>query len=147
MQRKLRDYSDRGGKMIISGQYVASDLQSLKYGADDREFATVVLGVEATTDSIPLRSGKLRDRSGNSVSYSNTLNEKIYIVESPDKLTPATGTNSETFLTFSDSDAIAGIIVNRGNSKNAIMSVPLEALNSRHERSRIIKEILHNLKP
>lgn len=145
MQAKLRHFSDRGGKMIISGQYVASDLNSLKYGAADKEFAAVVLGVDAASDSIPVKSGKLIDADGNTISYSNTLNDKIYIVESPDRLCPATGVSAEPFLTFSDSNATAGLIVNRGRSKNAIMSIPLEALNSRHERSFIIKEILKKL--
>lgn len=146
MQKKLRHYSDQGGKMIISGQYVASDLRSLKYGDSDREFASVVLGVEAASDSIPVRSGKIRDKEGKNITYSNTLNDKIYIVESPDRLIPATGAKAEKFLTFSDSDAAAGMIVDRGRSLNAIMSIPIEAINSRNERSKIIKEILKNLK-
>lgn len=146
MQTKLRHYSDKGGKMIVSGQYVASDLNSVKYGAADRAFASEVLGVTADSDSIPVKSGRLRDSSAKTICYSNTLNDKIYIVESPDRLAPSEGIDAEPFLTFSDSDATAGLIVNRGKGRNAVMSVPIESIGSRSERAGVVKEILKKLK-
>ncbi len=146
LQKELRQFSDHGGNLIISGQYVVSDLFSMRSSYADREFAEVVLGiVPADSVAVQSNSGKLRASDGRTIDYSATLNEKIYIVENPDLLAPAKGGNAKDFLTFSDTDAPAGYIVDRGKSKIAVMSVPLEAITDQASRDRIIAEILSKL--
>lgn len=145
LQTKLRHYSDYGGRMIISGEYVASDLYSDSNPAD-LEFASVVLGVAPATDSIPTKSGRLRMADGRNFHYSNTLNSKQYIVEKPDKLQAATGVYAEPIMSFSDTSETAVLITNRNKTKNAILSIPLEAFKTKEERKEVMEEILDKLK-
>lgn len=144
MQSLLRSYSDNGGKMIISGQYVASDLLNTTT-QNDSIFANEVLGVNLLQDAPQQKSGRILDSRGKTYNYSNTLNEKIYIVEMPDVLTPAPGVSTTSLLKFSDSDGDAGVIVERGKGKNAILSIPIESIDSADGRNQMMKLILDNL--
>ncbi len=147
MQTQLRKYSDHGGKMLVSGEYVSSDLFTMRYGATDREFAQDVLGVLPVDSVGRPKSGRLRASDGRSIDYSANLNDKIYIVENPDNLSPSPNVKAETFLTFSDTSTPAGYLIEHGRSRNAIMSVPFEAIVSQYERDRLMKEILDHLNP
>ncbi|MDE7437112.1 MAG: xanthan lyase [Muribaculaceae bacterium] len=89
LERQLQIFSDHGGKLMITGENVVSDLQSAKYGADDRHFSEVVMGVVPDTIA-PSRSGTLRSTTGHTVKYSSTYNKDNYIVQHPDPLTLAT---------------------------------------------------------
>ena len=147
MQTQLRNYSDNGGKMIISGEYVASDLYSYRYGSNDRDFAQSVLGVQPVDSVAASHSGRLITPDGRSINYSANLNKNIYIVENPDNLSPASESDAEVLLTFSDTNFPAAFITRRKHSLNAIMSVPFEAIVSQYDRDRLMKEILNHLKP
>lgn len=146
LQKEIRRFSDHGGHLIVSGQYVVSDLFSMRSNPEDREFAQVVLGV-VPADSVPSpsHSGSLRASDGRRLDYSSTLNENIYIVENPDVLAPAHGGNVDKILSFSDNDMPAGYLVNRGRSRVFVMSIPLEAISEQASRDRIIAEILSKL--
>lgn len=146
MQKQLRSFSDNGGNLIVSGEYVVSDLFSYRYGADDRNFAEVVLGAVPTDSVARPRSGRLRASDGRTLQYSATLNPDMYIVENPDVLAPSEGGNAETLLTFTDNDLPAAFIVNRGRGRNAVLSVPFEAITTQTDRDRLMKEILDRLK-
>lgn len=72
------------------------------------------------------RSGKLLSSDGKTVKYSSTLNEDCYIVQSPDILAPASGVNAREIFSFSDTARPAGYVIDRGRSRNMILSIPLE---------------------
>lgn len=146
MQKQLREFSDHGGGLIVSGEYVVSDLFDRRGSADDRSFAEVVLGV-VPADSVPPGSRRrLYDTAGKTVPFSNTLNDKTYIVENPDVLSPAPGGNTDVILTYQDVSAPAGYIVDRGKSRNAILAVPFEAITEQEARDRLMKSILDRIK-
>ena len=127
--------------MIISGQYVASDLQSDMATPEDRAFAQEVLGVELIENPVQEKSGRIVFNNGKQYNYSNTLNDKIYIVEYPDLLVPAPGAKTNSLFTFSGTNADGGFIVDRGKGKNAVLSLPIETLTTQQERN----EVMHNL--
>ena len=85
------------------------------------------------------RRGTFRDNRGQSYDYSNTLNEKNYIVESPDVLTAAENAHTTTLATMADGTKTVGIINNRGKSKGqvALLTIPLESITDAKERARI----------
>lgn len=141
MQRKLKTFSDKGGKMMITGENITSDLHSFRYGADDRRFSETVLGV--VPDSIGnTHSGSLRDTGGGTIKYSNTLNEKCYIVQHPDPLSVAPGMDGEPIYTFSDTGAAAGYLIRRGKGRNLILSVPFETITDPADRDRLMSRFL-----
>ncbi len=146
LERQLSVFTNEGGNLFISGENVVSDIFSFRYGPEDRHFAEVVLGVvpaEAPEGGLTeTRSGKLLSSDGKTVKYSSTLNEDCYIVQSPDILAPAPGVNAREIFSFSDTARPAGYVINRGRSRNMILSIPLEAITESYARDRIMADFL-----
>lgn len=140
MQDKLRKYSDQGGRLIMSGEFISSDLQGTRSNSADREFAREVLGL-TSGQAYNGASGHIRDIKGNALPYSSTLNEDMYIVECPDVLQPDSEAKAETILTFDNGD-VAGLNVKRGRSLVTVMSVPFEAITDAAARDRLMKRLL-----
>lgn len=141
LQKQLHVFSDKGGKMLVTGENVVSDLQSLKYSHDDRNFSEVVLGL--VPDSVQVsKSGMLRSSDGRQIKYSSTYNDKCYIVQHPDALITAPGVNGEVICTFTDTHAPAGYIIPRGKGMNMILSVPFETFSDPADRDRLMKKFL-----
>lgn len=143
LERQLQIFSDKGGKLMITGENVVSDLFSPRYGSDDRHFSEVVMGVVPDSVSVS-RSGSLRSTDGRSVKYSSTLNEDCYIVQQPDAMTTAPGVDAEVIYTFSDTNSPAGYFIPRGKGHNIILSVPFETITDQSERDRLMARFLSN---
>lgn len=144
-QKQLRQYVDKGGDLIVSGEYVVSDLYDSRSSAADREFASDILGAAQPGESI-IRDGRLRDSAGKLTEYSSTLNSKHYIVENPDVLVPAEGAHTEELFTFSESGARAAHVVSHGKGQVAVLTVPIEAMTDAARRTAIVKQILSQMK-
>lgn len=152
--RKLRQditsFVHHGGSLVVSGQYVASDLFSMRSDNEDRDFARKVLGIEPASGE-RIRSGRLdveaqspvRNLRKGAIYYNNRLTDKMYIVESPDQLLPAE--SAHTFLRFNDNGNAAGIINAYGKGKVATMSVPFETLTDKSVRDNLMKQIITTL--
>lgn len=145
LQKELRHYVDKGGDLIVSGEYIVSDLYDTRSTQSDRDFATEMLGAE-TPESDDMKSGRLRDTNGKVINYSATLNKDRYIVEKPDVLVPSGEVRTTEFLTFSDSGRRAGHLVDRGRGRVAVMTVPFESLTDGAQRTGLMKKILSLLK-
>lgn len=141
LRKALESYVEKGGDLIVSGQYVASDLFDMRADHAERKFAEEVLGVSGA-ESDTSQSGRVRDaQSGRTLGYSSTLNSRQYIVEQPDILIPAPDASTSEFLTF-DSGARAGHYVNRGKGRVAVMTIPIESLTDARERNELVKKII-----
>ncbi len=145
----LTQYIEKGGDLVVSGAYVASDLYSEAAEEGSAQFAEDVLGIAMPSEKTRTRSGRIREIGGSSaginertIPYSSTLNTHNYIVENPDALLPANDSKSIVFLEFTDSDMPAGILTRRGKSKIAVMSIPLEAIPDRNLRNSLGRDIL-----
>lgn len=145
LQKVLRKYVERGGDLIVSGQYVVSDLYDSRSSMADRKFASEVLGASEPTGD-EQQSGAVRDMSGKSMRYSSSLNKDQYIVEKPDVLVPSEDARTEEILTFSETGVRAGHVVECGRGRVVVMTVPLEALSEQEERGALMKKILNKLK-
>lgn len=146
MEKLIESYTGKGGRMIISGEYVASDLQGTRYSQADRDFARRILGVVPTDSVSRPRSGRLRASDGRTVDYSSTLRSDSYIVENPDILSPADDVDATMLFSFSDNSLPAAYLIDNGKRRNVVMSVPFEAITDPAERNRIMKEFLSLLK-
>lgn len=153
--RKLRNaltaFKEKGGRLLVSGQYVASDLSDTRGDLDAAQWGREVLGIE-NVDSVPqtvsgrvdgvqypLKSALQQRR----YAYSNTLNERQYIVQHPDALAASPSADeSAPFLRFSDTDKVAGLLIRDGKSRNAVMSIPFESLSDPNQRNLLMKELL-----
>lgn len=149
LQEKLSAYVEKGGRLIVSGNSIASELYSARAPKGSAEFAAGTLGL-ADSSSSRSHSGKvlvgsLRGATGESLAYSNTLRRDRYIVEQADILAPAEGANARTFLTFTDTGDSAGVISEKGKGAVAVMSVPFESLLDDYAAALLMKGLLEEL--
>lgn len=150
----LEKFSASGGKLIVSGQYVSSDLFDSRSGSDSRTFAHDVLGLAENPDSLSLtRSGRVSATgplTPATYTYSTTLRPDYYVVEHPDILTPDAGAGATTLLTFSDTGLPAGFIATPAaagkGGKTAVLSIPIEAITDPEMRMLLMSQILEALK-
>lgn len=151
LRNALTSFLDKGGDLIVSGQYVASDLRSTLGDTDASRWGEEVLCITMPDSIAPTIGGKI-DGMANPLksslesrrySYSNTLNEDCYIVEHPDAIIASPKADeAATFLRFSDTDAAAGLLIRDGKSRRAVMSVPFESITDSNQRALLMKEIL-----
>lgn len=151
LRHALTSYLEKGGDLIVSGEYVASDLSSTLAEADAARWGREILGIE-TADSVPtVGSGKVNavsrplgsELEAETYNYSNTLNENNYIVAHPDALKESGHIDeSAPFLVFSDSNAAAGLLIRNGKSRRAVMSIPLEAFTDDEQRNKLMMQLL-----
>ncbi len=148
LQRELREFTKDGGDLFVSGTYIMSDLADYRSPGNSMDFASNVLGISGGEGTRPY-SGKAEMKGVMGISpslpsftYSNTLNDKQYIVENPDIIRPSGNMDAQVFLTFSDNGQAAGVLTKKGNSKGAVMTIPFESISSKSERGKLMKSIL-----
>lgn len=147
LRKDLTAFVQQGGRLLVTGQYIASDLYSIRSSREDRDFAADVLGIEpATGDKISNprltaeSNSPIKNLPRNQFTYNNTLNDKMYIVESPDQLLAID--NAVPIITFNDNGNAAGVYNTFGKGKVVTMSIPFETLNDKGVRDNLMKQIL-----
>lgn len=151
LRENLMKYSSKGGKMIVSGEYVVSDLFNFRNGEEGKDFARNVLGVEPADSIEKSHSGRIKnmDMNGNtakSYNYSSTLNDKTYIVQNPDVLKASDHAEGTVMMVFSDTEQPAGFYTKTGKGRNAILSIPFEAILDSNLRTSLMGEMLRALR-
>lgn len=152
LQKEIAEFTHHGGDIFISGEYVLSDLYDYRSPEGSRQFAQKTLGITRGEGARSL-SGRIRAKNAmgaqmpsEGMDYSNNLNEKKYIVQNPDILSPSGDIDAEVFMTFSDTGLPAGILTKKGKSHGAVMSIPFESIENAADRSKLMKDILDYLK-
>lgn len=148
LQIALRSHTDRGGDLIVSGEFVATDLYDNAFSSDsihaiDTKFAGDVLGVEfGGTVSNP--SGKAKFDTA-TVEFLTEPNPDFYPVATPDALTPSARGNGRILARFDGSDKAAAVLTRRADSNVIVMSIPFEAITSPSARDRLMSSLLQLL--
>lgn len=147
LQKELTDFVHHGGDLFVSGEYVLSDLLDSRAAHGSREFAEKVLGVSpadglATLSGSARLNGRLGKTPPGNIAYSNTLNEKRYIVQKPDNLAASGHIDAEAFLIFPDTGLTTGLMTRKGKSRGIVMSVPFESIELESDRNALMKDIL-----
>lgn len=151
LQSHLREYLRKGGHLIISGEYVASDLTG-EYATDqDREFASRILKIETEPEeeisrAIVEPTSAMASKFGMSFApYNNEFNSDYYIVQHPDRLISTDSSQSEPLLTFGDSQQNAALGIRDGKSRRIVMSVPFESITDKNKRDMLMNQFLDYL--
>lgn len=151
LRNALSAFREKGGRLLVSGQYVASDLADTRGDSDAADWGRKVLGIEKADSVARTSSGRIDGLQSpfksniqqRRYAYSNTLNQQQYIVENPDALIMTDDADeSAPFLRFSDTGSFAGVLSRKGKSKTAVMSVPFESLSDANQRILLMKELL-----
>ena len=151
--KKLREalsaYIEKGGRLFISGENIASDPTGGYSDGQSARWLENTIGL--TLDTIAnTRSGRVETTlaapgqgfTNRAYAYSNTLNPEQYIVQHPDPLAATEDVVSVPVLSFSDTEGIAGMLLKKGKGRTVAMSVPFEAITDKPRRNALMKEIL-----
>lgn len=151
LQEELKSFVKHGGDLFVSGAYIVSDQEDFRSPDGSSDFVSNILGVtkgygsRSTSGSITTTGVASVSMPASIISYSNTLNDKRYIVENPDILTPSGKLEVNPFVTFTDTSLPAGYSLRNGKSKGVVMSIPFESIESESDRDRLMKVIVDYL--
>ncbi len=155
LQNALTDYCKAGGRLFVSGAYVATDLwlnPLAESNKSDRDFAENVLkykwrvGQAALTGKVKTVVSPLTDESSD-YTYYNLPNEKSYVVESPDAIEPADKCGYTAFR-YAENGLSAGVVFGgseKDHYKTIILGFPFESITKENERESIMKMVLQFL--
>lgn len=145
LQKSIAEYCNAGGNLLISGADVATDLWDSYIVSDESQnFAKQVLKYRWMTDyaSADAKVQGVPNPFGfkGKYSFNNTLNDRMYIVEAPDGLVPASD-DAHTIFRYSDNKVSAGVAY-KGTYKVVTLGFPIETLDTEAQIDEIIGETL-----
>ncbi|MEG2218802.1 MAG: xanthan lyase [Muribaculaceae bacterium] len=150
LQQQIAKFCNNGGSIFVSGAFVATDIWDKKnVNKEDIKFAEDVLGykwrvgqasVTGEAYSVPTIFPEFNKGE---YSFSNELNEDMYVVESPDSLYPADSKTGSTFMRYTENNLVAGIVVTNNNYKTCIIGFPFETIKTSDSRSKLMSQILN----
>ena len=134
MQNLLRDYANTGGRLLVSGSYLGSDMQA----PTEQTFLAQVLKVNYGGSK---RGNVMPDISGMGTSFYfySQLNEDHYAATSPEILTPVQG----AFSTLAYADGSSAAVAYKGSAYRCFtMGFPFECITSAQKRASIMRGIM-----
>lgn len=148
LQSRLRELSDKGCSLLISGCYPASDLwQSECSGDSDRRFAREVLHYEYGSMLQPKR-GVVRSVAPEVMTGELHLNldceGEVYAAESVDALWPV-GRGAFSALRYGENNRVAAVGYAGGEYRSLVLGFPIESITSIDERNKLMDSALRFL--
>lgn len=147
LQQKLMDYCHKGGNLMVSGAYVASDLYNKEKG-NEENFVTNLLKVKPLDKDTIIFSGLLYEskhpvffKGRRQFEYHHTPNNSMYAVEDPDLLVPV-DEKAFTICRYEGNDYAAGVAY-AGKYKVCTFGFPFETIKDEDSRNRIMSAVLH----
>lgn len=132
MQNLLRAYTRGGGSLLISGAYIATDMQS----ESDRRFLKDVLHID---NGISQRTADAVYGMGTSFSIYNLLNNLHYAATKTDVISPA----EPAFCTLTYSDGQSACVAYNGTDYRTLaLGFPFECIKLEKKQATIMKGFL-----
>lgn len=152
MQRWITAYCHAGGRVFVSGSYVATDLFHNPLVSPDKadaDFARGILKYQWRDDKAATE-GKVRavasplTAEAASYDYYNRPNEESYVVESPDAIVPADPC-AYTAFRYTESNLPAGVVFG-GNAtdkwRTVVLGFPFESIKDEAARLRLMSQAM-----
>jgi len=144
MREKIREFTNEGGHVLITGAYVGSD-HIFTGDTLAREFAGEVLHFKWRTNHAVKIGNVYSTDYANGIlegdwKFNTNYHPKIYKVEAPDALEPF-GEGAITALRYTENNTSAGIIYD-GKYKTFILGFPFETIIDAKERDDLMQQIL-----
>ena len=146
LQGALRNYTNTGGAILVSGSYLLTDLWHSPIATDsDRKFAEDVLHVRfggnmATRRGNVFAPATKLSRRGLELRFNTELCEEIYAVESPEVVVPV-GKDAFTALRYR-SNAQSAAVASGGSSRTIVLGFPFETITDDKERDAMMNAAL-----
>lgn len=148
MQDALLRYVDRGGRLFVSGSYIASDMQR----DDERAFLDRALHLALDTVDVvpsPLTVSRRRSTDENlyfgdeTMSLYRKVNEAHYASHKSDVLKP---TEKDALMpVLYDSGRCAAVAYKDTQTASFALGFPFECLRYQHDRDKLMAHIMHFL--
>ncbi|MBR1548622.1 MAG: fibronectin type III domain-containing protein, partial [Prevotella sp.] len=136
MQQALRQYTARGGALMVSGAYVGTDMAE----SGDSQFLASVLKCRFGGHS-GSQNGAINGM-GTSFSYWNTLNEQHYAATSTDILQPL----QPAFTALQYTEGSDAAVAYKGSDYRAFtIGFPFECITDKQKRTAIMRGIINFL--
>lgn len=131
MQQRITDYTQHGGKLLVSGSYLGSILPaSLTEGVLKFKYGGSMRGV--TTGQV---SG-----ANTTLTFQTQANENSYAVPSPDCILP-TGKSYPAFI-YTPGNYGAGIVYQGNDYRTFVLGFPFESIEGAEKRAWVMKAVL-----
>jgi len=147
LQQIIQGYCQNGGNLMVSGAYVASDLNEfVNSTAEDRQFIENTLKLKFRTShasicgDVKVVSSEFKNFKKTEFSYFDQPNTKAYYVESPDAIEPI-NEDGATICRYSENEKSAAVAYS-GNYKVCTFGFPFECIQSEKERENLMQSIL-----
>ncbi len=153
LQNKITEATKLGTDFFVSGAFVATDLWDNPHSdeataAADQKFATDVLGyhwrvgqasVTGEAYQVPCRFDEF---TGGVFDYNADLNDKCYIVESPDSFYPYNNDVACTLMRYGENNLIGGIAADFDDYRTVVIGFPFETIKDEQARNLLMSQIL-----
>ncbi|MEG2855202.1 golvesin C-terminal-like domain-containing protein [Bacteroides sp.] len=135
MQRIITAYCQSGGRLLISGSYLGSDMSTSQ---GNREFTEKVLkyGFQRSMDD---NRSKVINGLGRTLTIPRLPNEQTYPVTAPECIVPVAPAFS--VFAYAPDNQSAGIAY-KGNYRTFVLGFPFESIESEKERSTVMAAIM-----
>jgi len=147
LQLLIRSYCLKGGNILVSGSYLASDLcEGEHLTHDDRLFIENVLKYKFRTSKASVKGNVKIVNSPNrffkkgNISYYDQPDVNSYYVESPDGI-EAVGENGFTICRYAENN-ISAAVAYSGKYKTCAFGFPIETIKSEKDRAKIMESVL-----
>jgi len=150
LMNALSEYTANGGNVMVTGSYVASDVwDGITSGKTEQTFAKNVLGYEwrvghaaVTGKAYGVQSPFKQLTVDKGYKFSNTKNDKLYCVESPDGVIPG-NENASTILRYTENNIPAGVAADMKNYRTVVIGFPFETIECGNCRNKMMSDILN----
>ncbi len=147
LQQIIRTYCAKGGNLLLSGSYIASDLcEGDKVIKDDRLFLENVLKIKFITSKASVGGNVKMVASPNryfkkmNLNYYDQPNATSYFVQSPDAIEPA-GEGGFTICRYAENNLSAGVTYS-GKYKTCVLGFPFETIQQEKDRAKVMESVL-----
>lgn len=148
LQNILSDHTARGGALLVSGAYVASDLwQGLESTVADRRFAEDVLHIRLGSERGARRGDVVTVYNPvhgffGEYRYATERNDTVYHVESADALEPADG--ASVCMRYKENGKGAAVVYD-GKCRTVVCGFPIETVGPESERTELMRQMMEFL--
>ena len=150
LKSAISNYCKGGGKLLISGAYIATDLvDAYEVDPNGAKFLADVLKIKWMTHSASKdgRVGAVNNKFGfnGTFNFYSELNSDKYVCEAPDAFTPV-GENAYTIFRYPQTSISAAVAYDGADYKVVSFGFPLEVLKSQGEINELIGQVVNFFK-
>lgn len=150
LQNALLRFLENGGKLLVSGSYLSSDIAENYYStpsqkADDVKWLREILGIvhssgNATVDgSVSTAKNPFKSFKGLNLTFNTLLSPDFYAVESPSSFTPAPG--GAVIMRYDENGYPAATAIEKNGYKVVAVGFPLENVTDRNALSVFMSNV------